>query len=85
MVVGLVGQVEVLTAEVGSVKNFEGQVSEVMGDLKKLSVALVKLENLDKIGESLLKITGILSQFVNLEGAAGAGAPKGSGGSEYVR
>ena len=86
MVVGLVGQVEVLTAEVGSVKNFECQVSEVVGDLKRLTVALSKLENLDKIGESLLRITGILSRLVDLDGGASAEAVKGSesGGKEYV-
>ena len=86
MVVGLVGQVEVLTVEVGSVKNFECQVSEVVGDLKRLTVALSKLENLDKIGESLLRITGILSRLVDLDGGASAEAVKGSesGGKEYV-
>ena len=84
MVVGLVGQVEVLTAEVGSVKNFEGQVSEVLVDLKRLSLALAKLENLDKICESLQKITGILSRLVDLDGNGSAEAVKGSGG-DYVR
>jgi len=89
MVVGLVGQVEVLTAEGGSVKNFGGQVSLVMGDLEKLSLGLVKLGNLDKIVESLQKISGILVGLVDLGGNASAEeAPKGlgsgSGGKEYV-
>jgi hypothetical protein len=86
MVVGLVGQVEALTVEVGSVKNFENQVSLVMGDLEKLTVALSKLENLDKIGESLQKITGLLSKLFDLGGAGQsvAGAQKNSGGKDYV-
>ena len=84
MVVGLVGQVEVLTVEVGSVKSFEGQVSLVMGDLKRLVSALSKLENLDKIGESLQRITGILCRLFDVEGNGSAEAPKGSGGKEYV-
>ena len=79
MVVGLVSQVEVLTAEVGSVKNFESQVSLIIVDLEKLGSALSKLENLDKICESLQKITGILSKLVDLEGNGSSQAVKGSG------
>jgi len=64
---GLARQVGLLTAEVGSVKNFESQVFEVIRDLERISSVLQKLESLDKIGESLQKITSILSQLVNLE------------------
>lgn len=86
MVVGLVGQVEVLTAEMGSVKSFESKVSLVMCDFKKLSFALSKLENLDKIGESLQKINLILSKLVDSEGSISLGGIKtsGAGGKDYV-
>lgn len=85
MVSGLVARVEALTVEVGSVKNFEGQVSEVMCDLKKLTVALSKLENLDKIGESLQKVTGLLSSLFDVEGNRQAvGEKAGDGGKGYV-
>ena len=86
MVVGLVGQVEVLTVEVGSVKQFEGQVSEVMKDLKSLAVALGKLENLEKLPEifvCLKQIAGVLGRFTDLEGDQGK-ASVGSGGTKYV-
>ena len=53
MVTGLVGQVEALSAQMGSVKQFENEVSLVMADFKKLSSALSKLENLPKICDSL--------------------------------
>ena len=85
MVCGLVSRVDALTVEVGSVKNFEGQVSEVMGDLKRLTVALSKLENLDKIGESLQRITGLLSALFDVEGGKLQGeAVKGNGGKDYT-
>lgn len=67
---GLARQVGLLTAEVGSVKNFESQVFEVIRDLERISSVLQKLESLDKIGESLQKITSILSQLVNLKDAS---------------
>ncbi len=82
MVTVLVGRVEALTVEVGSVKQFEGQVSEVIADLKKLTVALSKLENLDKIGESLQRISGLLGQLFDVEGDGKAS--KGDGGQSYV-
>jgi hypothetical protein len=87
MVVGLVGQVEALTVEVGSVRQFEGQVSEVMKDLKIVAGALGKLENLDKIRESLQTVSRVLSQLVDTENSGQA--PKSSqenssGGNAYV-
>ena len=82
MVADLVGQVEVLSAEMGSVKQFENDVSLVMGDFKKLSSALSKLENLDKICDSLMKITGILSKCVDAAGSPDVA--NGSGSKEYV-
>jgi len=84
MVTGLVSQVEVLTSEVSSVKNFEGQVSEVMTEFRRLSCALAKLENLDKICDSLQRITGILSKLVDVEDNGNSQVVKGSGGKEYV-
>ena len=84
MVSGLVGQVEVLSVEIGSVKQFENEVSLVMGDFKKLSSALSKLENLDKICDSLQTITGILSKFVDPDAAGRTDVANGSGGKEYV-
>lgn len=87
MVVGLVGQVEALTVEVGSVKQFEGQVTEVMKDLKAVAGALGKLENLDKIRESLQTVSGILSQFVDAENSGQVlkgSQENGSGGNAYV-
>jgi hypothetical protein len=90
MVSALVGRVDKLTAEVGSVKQFGGQVSEVMKDLKTLAVSLGKLENLDKIRESLQAVTGILSQLVDAEGNGSQGQASkstqdsGQGGSQYV-
>jgi hypothetical protein len=84
MVTGLVSQVEVLTSEVSSVKDFEGQVSEVMTEFRRLSCALAKLENLDKICDSLQRITGILSKLVDVEDNGNSQVVKGSGGKEYV-
>ena len=84
MVTGLVSQIEVLTSKVGSVKNFEGQVSEVMTEFRRLSCALAKLENLDKICDNLQKITEILSKLVDVEDNGNSQAVKGSGGKEYV-
>jgi hypothetical protein len=75
-----------LTSEVGSVKTLEGQVSEVMAEFKRLSCALVKLENLDKICDSLQRITGILTKLVELEGNAAVEASNSAKGgkNEYV-
>ena len=87
MVSGLVTRVDALAVEVGSVKNFENQVSEVMVDLKRVSSALGKLENLDKISESLQKVSGILCQLVEVDGNSNQkGASKNSeaGGKGYV-
>jgi len=64
---GLARQVGLLTAEVCSVKNFEGQASEVIGHLVKLGSVLRSLENLGKIGESLQKITDLLGKVSNTE------------------
>ncbi len=95
-VVSLVGQVDALAVEVGSVKKFEDEVSCVMGEFKTLSSALSKLENLDKIHDCLQKITGVLSQLVDLEaggkngvaepaGVKGSGpVGSGNGGKDYV-
>lgn len=82
MVTGLVSQVEVLTSAVGSVTIFEGQVSEVMAEFKRLSCALAKLENLDKICDSLQRITGILSKRVGLEGNAAVETSHGAEGGK---
>ena len=84
MVAGLVGQVKVLSAEMGSVKQFENEVSLGMSDFKKLSSALSKLENLDKICDSLQRITQILSKSVDLDAAGSTDVTKGSGSKEYV-
>ena len=86
MVTVLVGRVDSLTVEVGSVKKFEGEVSEVMKDLKALAAALGKLENLDKIRESLQTVSGILSQLFDAEGNGGQGKSRdsGEGGKGYV-
>jgi hypothetical protein len=68
------------------VKKLEGQVENVLSDLDKISVALEKLpnlENLEKIGDNLQKITGILGQLVNAEGnSAQSQDPQGSAGNE---
>lgn len=85
-VIGLVSQVRALTVEVGSVKIFESQVSEVLSDLKKLSVAMSKLENLEKLPEiskNLQNIVGVLNSLSNL-GADRTKSPAGYGGKEYV-
>jgi len=55
--------------------------------LGKINVALEKLPNLahlEKITESLQKITGILSKLVDADSGAFVEVPKGSGGKEYV-
>jgi hypothetical protein len=89
-VLGLSARVDELTIGVGSVTQFEGQVSEVMRDLKSLAAALGKLENLDKIRESLQTVSGILSQLVDAEGNGSQGQASKStqdnvqGGSQYV-
>jgi hypothetical protein len=87
MVSGLVARVDELTVEVGSVKQFEGQVSEVMKDLKALAVALSKLENLDKIRDSLQTVSTVLGQLVDVEGNGGQRSKakaSGEGGKGYV-
>ncbi|MBE3116743.1 hypothetical protein IMZ68_06015, partial [Candidatus Bathyarchaeota archaeon] len=69
------------------VKKVEVQVENILSDLSKINIALEKLPNLahlEKITESLQKITGILSRLVDLEGEGAAHAPVGSGGKEYV-
>jgi predicted transcriptional regulator len=74
------------------VKKLEGQVENVLSDLDKISVALEKLPNLEKlekIGDNLHKITGILSQLVDAEGnrdqsQESKGSPSGEGGKGYV-
>lgn len=89
MVVGLVGQVEALTVEVASVREFRSEVSEVMCDLKKLALALGKLENLDMLPEickSLAEVAVVLGRLPD----SGAIQPekvevaKDSGGQKYV-
>jgi predicted transcriptional regulator len=66
------------------VKKVEVQVENILSDLGKINVALEKLPNLEKVAESLQKITVILSRLVDLEGEGAAYALKGSGGKEYV-
>jgi hypothetical protein len=74
------------------VKKLEGQVENVLSDLDKISVALEKMPNLEKletIGDNLQKITGILSQLVNAEGNSGEsqeskGSASSVGGQGYV-
>ena len=80
----LARQVGLLTAEFGSVKNFENQASEVLDQLVKLSSVLQKLENLDKIGENLQKITGILGEVLDIEGSKKGAVSEGEGKCEYV-
>ena len=84
MVTGLVGQVEVLSTQVGSVNQLEKEVSLVMDDFKRLSSALSKLENLGEICCSLQKMTGILSKLFDSDAIGTAGAAKSSGSKEYV-
>ena len=70
------------------VKKVEVQVENILSDLSKINVALEKLPNLahlEKITESLQKITGILSKLVDADGSVSAEVPKGCGGKEYVR
>ena len=88
-VTGLVSRVDALTSEVGSVKQFESQVSDVMNDLKALTSAMGKLENLEKLPEiskSLQHIVGVLSsKLVNIEEAnSPASSTKSAGGTDYV-
>ena len=71
------------------VKKLEGQVENVLSDLDKISVALEKLPNLEKlekIGDNLQKITGILSQLVDAESNSGQSKSRdsGDGGKGYV-
>jgi hypothetical protein len=89
MVVSLVGQVESLTVEVASVKEFKSEISEVMCDLKRIALALGKLENLDLLPEickSLVEVAVVLGRLSDL----GAIPPekvevvKDSGGQKYV-
>ena len=58
-----------------------------MADLKLLVAALSKLENLDKIRESLQTVSGVLSQLVSVENSSQAtksSQKSGDGGSAYV-
>jgi len=66
---GLARQVGLLALEVGAVKNFEKQASEVISQLVRLSSVLQKLENVDQIGENLQKISGFLCGVFNIEGS----------------
>jgi predicted transcriptional regulator len=66
------------------VKKVEVQVENILSDLGKINVALEKLPNLEKVAESLQKITVILSKLVDLQGEGAAHAPVGFGGKEYV-
>jgi hypothetical protein len=69
------------------VERLERQVDNVISDLDKINAALEKLPNLEKlekITESLQKITVILSRLVDLEGNGNSQAVKSSGGKEYV-
>ena len=84
MLTGLVGQVEALSAQIGSFKQFENQVSLVIADFEKLSFALSKLENLPKICDSLQTISGFLSKCVGSDAAVSSEAPHSSRGKEYV-
>ena len=84
MVTGLVGQVEVLSTQMDSIKQLEKEVSSVMTDFRRLSSAFSKLENLDAICGSLQKMTGILSKLVDSDAIGSVGVAKGSGGKEYV-
>ncbi|MCW4017984.1 MAG: hypothetical protein NWF00_04810 [Candidatus Bathyarchaeota archaeon] len=87
MVRGLVSQVNVLTVKVGEFKQFEGQVSLVMQDLRVLASALSKLENLDKLGpvcESLQKVSRVLTQLFDAEGNGDQSQASGEGGKDYV-
>ncbi len=91
MVSGLVTRVDQLTSEVGAVKQFEGNTTQVMTDLKNLASALGKLENLDKLGsvvEELRKVSGLLNGLFDAEGGS-QGKPEnsqesGGGGNAYV-
>ena len=84
MVTGLVGQVEALSAQIGSFKQFENEVSSVMADFKKLSSALSKLENLPKICDSLQMVSEILSKCVGSDAASSNNVAHSSGSKEYV-
>jgi hypothetical protein len=61
-------------------------VEVIAGFSDAMDLAFQKLDSLEKVGVAIQKITGILSRLVDLEGAASAGASKGSGsgGKEYV-
>jgi hypothetical protein len=69
------------------VKKVEVQVENILSDLGKINVALEKLpnlEHLEKITESLQKITGILGKLTNADESASIELPKGSGSKDYV-
>jgi DNA-binding transcriptional ArsR family regulator len=74
------------------VKKLEGQVGNVLSDLEKIGACLEKLPNLqklEKIGDNLQTITGILSQLVDAEGNSGQsqqfkGSSSADGGNGYV-
>jgi len=61
-------------------------VEVIAGFSDAMDLAFQKLDSLEKVGVAIQKITGILSRLVDVEGAASAEAPKGSGsgGKEYV-
>jgi hypothetical protein len=84
IVTGLAGQVEALTVEMSSFREFENEVSLVMADFKKLSSALSKLENLPKICDSLQMISRILSKCVGTGADGSTDVAHSSGGKEYV-
>ena len=85
MLTGLVGQVEALTVQMASFKQFEYQVSLVIADLEKLSSVFSKLESMPKICDSLQTISGFLSKCVGSDAAVSSEAPaNSSGGKEYV-
>jgi len=62
------------------VKKLEGQVSNALDDLEKISGSLIQLE---KLGVNLARVIEILTRLVDVE-AAGQSTEKGSGGKEYV-
>ena len=69
------------------IKKVEVQIENILCDLRKISVALEKLpnlEHLEKLADSVQKIVGILGKLTSVEESASIEIPKGSGGKEYV-
>lgn len=71
------------------VKKLEGQVENVLSGLEKINVSLEKLANLEKlekIGDSLQKISGILGELFDVEGnkQGSKGLQGGDGGKGYT-